>query len=81
MKRKLVRVTAEHIARGWRYRSECCPLALALTGALGTASYVGSCHFYLIGRGAAKLPAKAVHFRRSFDLGNPVKPFSFYVSL
>lgn len=77
-----VRVTAEHIAHGTAHDCEQCPIALAITsmypGSTGVGVYSGGVFIdypgtYLL----LPLTEDAREFVERFDLGLPVKPFTF----
>jgi hypothetical protein len=76
----LVTVTTEDIVCG--ERSDCweCPLALALTRAVGESVHVDK-HYISDGGGGwyRDLPSEAVRFQRRFDAGRAVEPFAFTI--
>ena len=80
----VIRVTADHIARGKRHDAFLCPIALAAceqTGCEPGDLVVGD---YIIAPSRAgdisgHLPASACSFERDFDDGLPVEPFEFAV--
>lgn len=85
MKRQLVKVTAEHIKRAKRLRSEYyadlgsnCPIALALKGLGHSAVYVAT-HNTTIGHEYYDLPRSAQRFINRFDSGKSVRSFNFFL--
>lgn len=76
-----VEVTAQDIAEGREGDCWHCPIALALTRAVGGEPV--HVNFSDISDGGGgwyrKLPTEAVSFQRWFDRGDPVEPFSFKV--
>jgi len=86
VKTTLVRVTADHIARGKRSDCEACPIALALAEAdprhriwdVGEV-WDGVFHAVLMTGEALPLPPVAKAFVSDFDSKRPVRPFTFYV--
>lgn len=85
----LINVTAECIANGKPYRSQCCPIALAVKNIFPDARMsVGPGTIYVSFPGLLimdvyfndrrfDVPLIARKFMREFDQGNPVEPFSF----
>lgn len=80
-KRKLVRVTAEDIAFGRPCAAGNCPLARALSRAFGADVSVSYTDWGFRQGESYSTPPRAAEFARDFDNGEPVKPFSFYVTL
>lgn len=90
MKRTLIRVTEDHIAKG-NHSSDTCPLALAIEDATGRHNSVvcdvyfftrttGTIHgFHLGSCPIVNLSRRALRWRRAFDRQEPVKPFNFYL--
>jgi hypothetical protein len=80
-----VNVTAEHIARGTRDSCRFCPVALAVKEAFPNIELVAvdSAHVTMGGgprRGGwieIDLPDGATRFIETFDIGDPVQPFTF----
>lgn len=72
----LIHVTLEHIQKGVRHDGCRCPVARAMTDALGTVVLVSG-YFAMIGTAAIVLPPAARAFAYSFDKGYEVRAFSF----
>lgn len=85
MAKKLIRVTAEDIKSGRRSSPDSCPIASALYRMEfeeGPSVGYDECSFSRGGkRLKVPLPESAQVFIEHFDLGEPVKPFSFYLDL
>jgi hypothetical protein len=79
----LIHVTAEHIRHGLREDPCNCPVALAVTEALGTQAEVGVTVLELPDRGRKKalLPPGVWTFIKDFDSAKVVRPFSFELDL
>lgn len=79
-----ITVKKEHIARGRRANSKTCAVALAIKEASPCDVYVHSatCVVYRAGnRMSSALPRSAKRFIERFDLGKPVKPFTFTLKI
>lgn len=82
--RILVKVTQDDIDRGYRNKSDCCPIALALIR-MGFKALTVYCHrasFLDAQTGEflfRDLPDKAKKFVKAFDSQQDVKPFSFHL--
>lgn len=78
-------VTAQDIDRGCKLSPYHCPLALAVSRALsGRRIAITACVRVYSGFStsvALALPETARNFRRRFDQGDPVEPFSFELSM
>ena len=81
----LIEVTREHISQGQRQECALCPVALAIKAVI-------PCTYCAVGVGSVQmirrkqwydldLPAKVQKFIKEFDLGLPVRPFSFELEL
>jgi hypothetical protein len=73
-----VEVTQEDIDKGGRWMAERCPVARALRREVGGA--VGVSGGYWIkrtGNSWIALPKKVFRWTQRFDMGRPVKPFTF----
>lgn len=78
----LIHVTQEDIDKGVRRECGKCPIALAVSRAFGKPIRVGAflVQFFSANMGASvDLPPEALAFRKAFDNGLPVQPFSFEV--
>lgn len=77
-----IEVTQEDINNGKQGNATACPIALAATRAFKVSVLVGY-SLLIVGevwRGRTyKLSPAAYDFRRSFDVGEPVQPFTFEV--
>ena len=78
MKRVKITVTREDIRRGKSCRSRECPIALASRRALPTVDIVVNCRTLDMAN-CVRITESAHRFLQDFDLGKPVKPFSFTV--
>jgi hypothetical protein len=77
-----VEVTAEDIKKGNAGNCFACPIALALSRACDTSFvYVGPNKLSVKDVGFCLAPDVAREFMRDFDIGEPVKPFTFTVEL
>ena len=75
-----IEVTAEDIVNGQRSRCYHDPIALAASRALGVRTFTGVLHIHAVdGRSSWLLPRIATKFILDFDVGKPVKPFSFTI--
>jgi hypothetical protein len=73
-----VSVTQKDIDSGCPIDKCGCPVALALKRALGNGQSIQVGNFAVdIDGGRAHLPLEAIAFVKAFDMGKPVKPFSF----
>ena len=84
----MIRVTADHIAEGYRRDACFCPIARAIRGfwpgrqegAVEVGGYLPRfARVYDAGWWRAELPAAAQVFMQDFDEGSPVAPFEFTV--
>jgi hypothetical protein len=71
-----VEVTQEHIDRGEKMNCHDCPIALAVSAALGQEVTVGA-EIVHLGKGLAYLPRSVSDWIVEFDLGGRVAPFVF----
>lgn len=77
--KKVIKVTAEHISRGFKQDSESCPIAMAARDSfLSREVFVGRSIMCVDGY-TYDMPPEASRFVRSFDKGLPVEPFEFEV--
>lgn len=77
-----INVTQKHIDSGRVANCFSCPLALALTEALSEPCWVGLTLWGKVSNETKfNLQRGVIQFRRNFDDGEPVKPFSFEVDL
>jgi hypothetical protein len=77
-----VSVTQSNIDNGCSHSCSSCPVALALRDLGDKYSYLVNCAalYNIHHERVAVLPCDAVRFIQDFDLGRPVKPFTFNVS-
>ena len=85
---KTINVTQQDIDKGAPCDSESCPIALAVLratesdgGAFGPEVAVGPLRVEIGALGEFRLPPVATKFRRRFDAGERVEPFSFEIEL
>ena len=80
-----VKVTQDHIDRGLRSHTRCCPLALALQSATGNIYIcVGSSLVWDTNKPGeiyGHISTRAEHFVEDFDNGEPVVPFEFELEM
>ena len=75
-----ITVTKEDIENGIRSSNKFCPIALALKRAGYKDAIVRTIEFlYDCGNAGCNLPLEAQKFIYSFDVGKPVKPFTFSI--
>lgn len=80
MKRgQLIEVTQKHIDEGLVGDCMLCPVALALTQALGKPCWAGERWVGLTRSEARFTPVRVKQFVRRFDDGESVTPFKFYL--
>ena len=73
-----ITVTQAHIDAGLRCDCDKCPLVLAFREKVGPCSVgAGTLILFRPSFRMLPLPDEALQFRRDFDEGRPVKPFSF----
>lgn len=72
-----ITVTEEHIRRGRRRACSACPLALAISEAVGMRMEVGVLSTWCDPAKLITLPEEAQEFIDRFDRGRKVHPFSF----
>lgn len=71
-----IQVTEEDIALGVPLKNVLCPVARAITRAVGKEACVTNL-YYSIDTFEFPLPVVAIDFIANFDIGRPVKPFEF----
>lgn len=76
-----VEVTADDILRGRARDCKGCPVARAISRALGVAASVGSMSFFLGESPCLPLPAPVLEWVGDYDAGRPVAPLSFLLEL
>lgn len=79
-----IHVTQEHICEGCRRNCERCPIARAISEALGEPVNIGTEFWWRPKEGYRRmrvLPLEACEFIRAFDTHQPVKPFTFNLDL
>jgi hypothetical protein len=75
-----ISVTKHYIAKGKPLYPDRCPVALAMTAALGEEIYViGGLYRPATGGAYYALPLKVRKFVNDFDSGMTVKPFTFSI--
>lgn len=74
-------VTARDIRRGRPWRADACPLFLACDRLLRDVETVYFCVAFQGSEDYVDLPPRAMDWVNDFDLGNPVKPFSFTLNV
>lgn len=81
MKRIKVSVTKNDIRRGVAQRTDRCPVALAVTRALRSQAFVETDEIRVHIPVPCRMttPRKAAQFIQSFDGGQKVNPFTFYL--
>ncbi len=76
-----VEVTAEDIAKGKRNRTDCCPIALAISRCNGVSDVGVDEATASMSHGGewvfAEMPKEAAAFVLAFDKRKPVEPFAF----
>lgn len=82
MTRHIIAITNEHIRKGKKGKATTCPLALGLSEHFKQNIFVGNQGFWtssLRFNDYISLPKNAEQFRKDFDAGCPVLPFSFEI--
>lgn len=74
----IIRVTQAHIDEGYRRNPWCCPVALAIRGAMAVEHGVRILsHGITFPGGSVSTPEKVLDFIDAFDDGQSVQPFEF----
>lgn len=76
----LIEVTADDIRQGCRNSCSNCPVALAITRAVGQKAFIGS-HTWRISDAKHILPHNAIMFIHDYDQFRPVMPTTFEIAI
>ena len=75
-----IEVTEDDIRKGIKFSAHSCPLALALKRALNHPNaWIGPDSFGVADDSLGRTPPTAITFIKTFDGGNKVEPFVFWI--